>query len=276
MKKIFYILAAAVLTLASCSKDIEKSTIEAGFDALQPLPTVTIEKVGDYDPVSETLPVDVKFSGLAGIDNLSMGVLVSTDPTFKQSSFIKGDKQADGTYTFNVPGAAKKKNYIMGVAACNSGTAYSASTAYDYPDIAWFKKIRGTYKAAAVESYFGDKYDFAVTVSSDPEDPMNKVIVDNLDPYFAKNGFEAPKANRFVGYIVEDGLIVVPFGQKVGYKDVILAAFNDVDPDEADDYDNLYISIDEDGAVMTIENAYGTMDEGGWWELYYGGFSLKK
>ena len=68
--------------------------------------------------------------------------------------------------------------------------------------------------------------------------------------------------------------ITIALGQAVGYGDVVLNAFDNADPDAAEDYSDLVIKVIDKGAALKIENAYGVEASDGWWELYYGGVTL--
>lgn len=258
MKKILYTLAIAALALASCSKEaIEKADVEAGFAAKKELPTVKIVSVGDYNKLDDFLPVQVSFSGVAGHENVSMGVLVSTDPTFTSSNFIKAEAQADGTYTINVKGAAKQTNYFAGVAATADGTGLSETKSFDFPDVAWFKKIPGTYKAAGVlDSWYGDEYELVLTVILDEEDPEHKAIVADLDPYFVgKYGYSyAAKGVNYVEVTIDEEThtLVAEGGQavKVGPYSFFGLTEND----------EIVFQISEDGKTMTIADGYVVVD----------------
>ena len=77
----------------------------------------------------------------------------------------------------------------------------------------------------------------------------------------------------------EKEIITVPAGQLVGYQDVVLAALDTDDPDEAEDNDSygqsdLIIKVVGKGASLQFVNAFGLMNGSGWWTLYYGGITL--
>jgi hypothetical protein len=119
-----------------------------------------------------------------------------------------------------------------------------------------------------------------VTLVADASDE-NKIYIQNLDPYFADNGFVAEEGfNIFEGTLdTEKEIITVPAGQLVGYQDVVLAALDTDDPDEAEDNDSygqsdLIIKVVGKGASLQFVNAFGLMNGSGWWTLYYGGITL--
>ncbi len=143
--------------------------------------------------------------------------------------------------------------------------------------------ILGTY-AASASSYFSNRgsFDWDITISRDPDD-LSKVWIGNLEPYFAANGFIAPKANNFYGVVNEEKTeIRIPVGQKIGYSDggvdVVLAGFTGPDPDESEELStgqNIIITILENGAKLRIESAYGAASDG-WWNLMYGNQTITK
>ena len=142
----------------------------------------------------------------------------------------------------------------------------------DHPLSALF----GTYTASAAD-YWGDQYDFSVTLSKDASD-VSKIWISNLDPYFAGYGFVAPKYNYIYGVVNDDmTLITVPRMQAVGYEAVVFDAFDDADPDVAGDNSDILIEIKDGGAKLVVLNAFGTFNPSdGWWSIYYGGLELTK
>lgn len=138
--------------------------------------------------------------------------------------------------------------------------------------------ILGTYTADA-DSYFSNRghFNWEITIDKDADD-VTKVWIGNLEPYFAENGYTAPNANYFYGIVNADKTeIRVPVGQKVGYKEVILAGFDGADPDESEQLasGNIIIEIQENGKKLKITNAFGAVDDG-WWNLFYGNLMMIK
>ena len=135
--------------------------------------------------------------------------------------------------------------------------------------------ILGSYNTSAVD-YWGDSYSWSITVGRDDED-NNKVWISNLSPFFAANGFVAPDANYFYGFVNEEKTeIRVPVDQEVGYQTYVLAGFDDPDPDEGNVLEtgsNMIIEIHDGGAKLVIPNAWGIT---GWYDLFYGGIEFHK
>lgn len=134
--------------------------------------------------------------------------------------------------------------------------------------------ILHSYKASA-DSYFASRghFDWNIVIMKDDKD-VEKVWIDNLEPYFAVNGFK----QHVYGIVTSvDGVpvkISVPAQQALGYNDGTIEVFSEADPDSEDAYqlsssENLEILIEEDGHKLTILNAYGAY-AGGWYNLMYG------
>ena len=65
-------------------------------------------------------------------------------------------------------------------------------------------------------------------------------------------------------------MIIVPV-QGVGYQTTEFMGFDDSDPEEAGNYDDIYIRFEGDNTLI-FTNAWGIFSPGGWFTLYYGGF----
>lgn len=135
--------------------------------------------------------------------------------------------------------------------------------------------ILGDY-AASADSYFSSRghFDWTITLSRDAEDD-GMVWINGLDPYFAVNGFYGP----LYGVVNDEKTeIRVPVGQSYGYQNTELVGFTGPDPDDSstmDTGDNIIITIQNEGAALTVEHAFGIYDEG-WWNIMYGGLTITK
>ncbi len=132
--------------------------------------------------------------------------------------------------------------------------------------------ILHTYKASA-DSYFGDHFDWDIVIMKDDED-VNKVWIDNLEPYFAANGYKQHVYGIVTSVDGEPVKISVPARQALGYKDGTIEVFSEADPDSEEAYlldssENLEILVEENGRKLTILNAYGAFVDG-WYNLLYG------
>lgn len=147
--------------------------------------------------------------------------------------------------------------------------------------------ILNTY-AASAPSYFSNKGPFSwdITISKDADD-ISKVWISNLEPYFAENGYIAPKSNYFYGIVNDEKTeIRIPSGQAIGYKytdgsDVTLVGFDGADPDESaqlTDGDNIIVQVSADGSKLTIKSAFGAYIPAAksWYNLMYGDLVITK
>lgn len=164
-KTVKYLPLIAALALASCAKDApSKSEVEAGFSKFEgTMPEVTISStVSEINALEGYATVEVTYSGLSqdGLDNLSVGVLSDTDPTFINAYYTKVESPADGTVKVKARVSANKTYYIRGVVACDAGTSYSDVVEVKVPDIPFYAKVAG-YKFTCpeiVSGAYGDSY----------------------------------------------------------------------------------------------------------------------
>lgn len=135
--------------------------------------------------------------------------------------------------------------------------------------------LLGTYTLAGKADYWGNSFDFSVTLAPDPSD-ITKVIVQNLDPYFAQNGIDAAHgANQFSGQVNDEHTqILVPKNQLIGYKDVYLFGSDAANYNDATGMTDLLIEVGENS--ITIPNAWGLRNGDGYWCLYNGPMTLTK
>lgn len=144
-----------------------------------------------------------------------------------------------------------------------STTAKVTITDLDHP----LSFILGTYTGHFVSYFDGTEYDGEISFEKNPSD-VSMLWVNNLDPFFAENGYVAPKANRFYANVSEDKhTITIPVGQDVGYTDTTLESGDDLP---------IVLTVSEDGKTITIESMFGTADPEGFWEAYLGGVVLTK
>lgn len=118
--------------------------------------------------------------------------------------------------------------------------------------------ILGTYTAQGIEDYWGDVYNFEITVVPVDGD-ITKVQINNLDPYFAEYGFTSDKGvNYVIGQVNEDKTsITIPNNQAMGYGTCFFAAL------EAD-----AITISIGSNTLTFDDWWGVNSADGWWCLY--------
>lgn len=129
--------------------------------------------------------------------------------------------------------------------------------------------ISGTYSATTTDYWGEEVFTWTIEVEKTGDD----VVVKNLSPFFASMGFTAENGyNIFYGYI-EDGYIVIPQGQEVGYDyegmPTKLYGAN-IENDQITEIQDIYIKIGS--GTLTIENAFGThIEDVGWLDLFEDG-----
>lgn len=127
--------------------------------------------------------------------------------------------------------------------------------------------VSGTYTATAT-SLFEDSYTWEIEVIQSGND----VTINNLSPFFANLGLTADQGyNIFQGYI-EDGYIIVPMGQEIGWENngakITLYGIDRIE-DNTIYIDDMRIKI-ESGKLIA-ENGLAThldSEDGGWLDVF--------
>ena len=277
MKNIFKSLIPCLVLavgFTSCYDEMEdKASVDAKY-ALANVPTVTLSatNVIDYSSAS----VAASFSTVEGV--VEVGFMVAASADFSGAKIYTASAVASSIEQA-LAGLAEQTTYnVKAYAYLGDGRmVYSDASSFTTPEAPALSAamLSGKTYTASVTSYFGSNYNFAVTLVADAANPT-KIYVQNLDPYFASYGYTAANGyNLFEGVLnVEAETITVAQGQPVGYGDVALGVFDNADPDAATGYSDLVIKVISKGAALKIENAFGVVASDGWWELYYGGFTL--
>ena len=277
MKNIFKSLIPCwvlAVGFTSCYDEMEdKASVDAKY-ALANVPTVTLSatNVIDYSSAS----VVASLSSVEGV--VEAGFMVAASADFSGAKIYTASAVASSIEQA-LAGLAEQTTYnVKAYAYLGDGRmVYSDASSFTTPQAPALsaEMLSGKTYTATVTSYFGSNYNFAVTLVADAADPT-KIHVQNLDPYFASYGYTADKGyNSFVGVLdTEAETITLAQGQAIGYGDVALGAFDNADPDAATGNSDLVIKVISKGASLKIENAFGVVASDGWWELYYGGFTL--
>jgi hypothetical protein len=283
MKSIYRILAfaAVVAAFASCREvsdykttpfaNLYRSTVSvAESDGSVTIPVMLSSVKGDkntsvtFKVVEGTAKEGVNFTVEPASKVLSFNGTDSLDITI---NVVDNPGVFTGSLTFQIELESATNDYQIG----GSSVANFTIKDNDHPLANLFGTFTGT-----VNGYFNGDYNASVQVLADPDD-NDKVLVYNLDPYFAAYGFVAPTYNAFSGTVNEDKTqITLQAGQKVGYSTVYIQSFNDPDPDAATDYANIVLNYSSDYKTLTIPNSFGSRVSGGWYEIYYGNIALTK
>lgn len=293
IKSIYGLLVAGVLLFASCNINEEPTFDDK--DAFVAFANATMS-VGEENG---SLEIPILLTSLSGISTTVDFEIVADGTTAVEGTHYTIEGGNTLTFTKDSPTQYIKLNILNDDVFTNpgyqtitfslktpQGVSLGASktckvTIQDDEHPLLF--ILGTY-AASAESYFADRgsFEWDITIERDADD-LSKVWIGNLEPYFAANGYVAPKANYFYGTVNEEKTeIRVPVGQKLGYSsggvDVVLAGFSGPDPDESEELSasqNIIITILENGAKLRIESAYGAASDG-WFNLMYGNQIITK
>ena len=277
MKKIFKTLIpclALAVGLTGCYDEMDdKASVDAKY-ALANTPALTVSSAEALDYSSASVAASV--NAVEGV--VEVGFMVATSADFSDAKIYAAEAVAS-SFSKTLGGLAEMTTYNVKAYAYlgDSRIVYSEVASITTPQAPPLsaEMLSGKTYTGTLTSVYGDSYTVDVTLVADAADPT-KIYVQNLDPYFASYGYVAE-----VGYNVYEGVldveaetITIALGQAVGYGDVVLNAFDNADPDAAEDYSDLVIKVIDKGAALKIENAYGVEASDGWWELYYGGVTL--
>ena len=275
MKKILNIIpfVAGLLALASCNSVMDdKDDIDAQY-AVGEAPTVAI--TGATGASSSVIVAGTVSDASKAVE---VGVLISASEDMADAAYWPAD-----AVTAEFTAVAKKLSplstyYVQAYSvAKDNQTTYSPVQKVETGEPEFgIAQMNGNVYVGSTVAYWGDAYNYNVSIVVDTED-STKVTVNDLEPYFAGYGYVAAQGyNSYEGTIDwENKVITIENGQPTGYGSVILLGMNDPDPDAADDYEDIYLDIEDYGETLVIRNAYGSNADG-WYELYRGGIRLTK
>lgn len=262
MKRYFNILsviATASLLFASCSQLApSKADVEAGFSPLTPLPTLTIAGAPVCDALNGTVTVPVTVDGLsANAGVLEVGILSSTDPSFKSSKFKAVENPTSGTVNMVGAVTANTTYYLKAVAASpTGGTAYSDVITVDVPDIPLYAKAPGTYTASFASEAYGDPYNNTIYIVADEEEPTEYVWIGGIEPYYADGGYTGEDFD--FNYVLasvdeENGCLVVAVGADAHLGGRMIAGLNSDSMETASNYAPVTFKMTKSGDLYRYE-----------------------
>ncbi|MDE6871671.1 MAG: hypothetical protein K2J62_06065 [Bacteroidales bacterium] len=281
MKKIStYILVLVAFGIAaiSCQKAPSKAEVEAGFSPAGPVPSVGIGNAPDkISALDGYVTVTAEVSGITDqMEGLSLCFLSSTNVEFSNARPVEV-AAANGTVTADVPVSAGRKNYVTVSISCADGVSYSDVMEIDVPDVPFWAKVSGTYTGTVVSLAYGDEYVSVITVILDENDPENKCIVGNLEPYFYSEGNTMDEGYNFVEAQIdnENACIIIPNGSSLNLGGRTFLGLNAADDDSATAYADgiLYLTPDADALVRPY--AFYTLSNGEPEDLYAGAVYTK-
>lgn len=279
MKRYFNVLsvvAAASLLLASCSQLApSKAEVEAGFTASTALPTLTISGTPVCDAINGLVSVNVTVDGMpADATGLELGILSSTEPSFKSSKYKATENPANGTITMEGIVTANSTYYVKAVAVSPTGGAtYSEPVVVEVPDIPLYYKAPGIYVGSYASEAYGDEYDNTIYVVSDEEDPEHYVWIGGIEPYYADNGYTGEDFD--LNYVLasvdeENGCLVVAVGADMHLGGRMIAGLNSDSMETASNYAPVTFKMTAKGDFYRYE-AFRTLKSNGSAEDSYAG-----
>lgn len=204
--------------MASCVKEApSKSEVEAGFEKVtKTLPTVSVSVASvTYNYLQSAAEVELTVTGLTNLENLSVGVLSTTDPTFTNTNFAKVESPADGTVKILAKVAGNTTNYFKAVAASTEGTVYSEAVELNVPEFPFWVGIPGTYQGVVESMAYGDQYESTIKIVLDSEDYENKCYIYGFEPYWSSQGYDYTVGTyNFVEAVIdnENKAVIIPYG----------------------------------------------------------------
>jgi len=175
--------------------------------------------------------VDFKLADATGVINIPAG---SYDATLNVEIIPNpGVFTGDKTFTIELVSA---EGFTMG----KENTVKVTIADTDHP----LSAILGAYNCSIAADYYGDSYEYSITVEKDSED-VSVVWITGLDPYWAMYGYKA----SIYGNVDEDMTkITIPMDQAAGYGEY---AYYGADDEWNDVPIVLSISTEGDNVVLT-------------------------
>lgn len=283
MKKIFTYLClagACLVAFSSCNKEaLSKYEVEAGFKAKGPVPTVTIDSNVEVYITVATVKITVSGITAESADSLSIGLLSSPDPTFYTSNFSPAEKLEDGTYAIQCNVTPNSKAYFRAVAANINGTNYSETVEKQIPDVPLWAKLSGVYTGTEASGLYSDVYKNQIVIEVD-EDDHTKVIIGNIEPFYASQGALYSKGYNYAEGVLDEekGTITIPcFTPTRIYAGYVFVGLNTNSIKTATDFCDLVFKVQSDGSIVR-EMAMGTYipEKDKFDDAYEGGAVYKK
>ena len=269
MKKFDKIIScvAIVAALVSCnSVSDDKADIDARY-AISEMPAVTITNVKGE---SSSAVVTGVLSDPSKV--VEVGVRVSESEDMADAAFWNAEEVAAEFAVVAKRLAPLSTYYVQAYVITNDNqtvlsTVQMVETGSPVFSVA---QLDGRTYAGTISDGV-DSYDLAITLHVDEED-STKVTVLNLDPYFAAFGYVADLGyNIFEGVIDwTNKVITIEQGQLVGYGNVFIFGLDEA----GEDYDDIYLDIQNYGETIVIRNMYGVGDEDEPWMIYEPGGTL--
>ncbi len=283
MKKYIQYLSVAVaaLLLCACEKMApSKAEVEAGFEALSALPTLSISGNPTCDAINGIVSVPVSVSGLTSdMKDLSIGIMTSQDPTFASSKFIAVENPTNGNVTMNGSVTANNTFYVKAVAASpKGGTVFSNVITVNVPDIPLYYKVPGKYTGHAVSEAYGDEYDNVLTIVADEEDPQHLCRIYGIEPYYQNAGHDLDKGENYVEAIIDEASnsLIIPIGAEIHYEGRSVAGLNSSSMSEATAFDSIKLKLTGSGDLYRFEAFYTLTPAGEAEDAYAGDITYKR
>lgn len=240
----------------------KSASVSVSEDAVKPaVLTISLASVaGKVGTVDISVVNDETYSAKEGVDFSINSKSVKFDAEHRVAT-VEVSPIPNGVYTGDM-----KVKFVLSSSDVNLGAEKECVlTIYDVEHP--LASILHTYTATNADG------SWEVTLSKDPDD-TEKVWIDNLDDYFAANGF----SGHIYGVVnSEDGVlksITVPTNQFYNYKhstygDVYFLVFSTPTVDDPDavlltETGNMTILIEEDGHKLVLQNAFGTYVSAGY------------
>lgn len=292
MKKIFNILAVAVLVLLMGSCDRKAEFVHETFASFYASSYTVSELDGEfvvpvvlYNPTGSDIQVSVSAvdgTAVAGEDfeivspaNGLLNFTAGTDSLAVKVAVTSHEGVITGAKSFTL----KLASATEGVSVGNVNTVPVKIQDVDHP----LAKFFGVWKATTFEeAYMGMNVTLTLDIAADEKDDT-KVVITTVDQMLANVvGITTPVVlEASATYNTEDGTghIIIPKGQAVGfnygYGEWVYMGLDAASFGEASSYIDIEMFLNADGTI-SVPNAFGIFDDKYIWASYVGGYTLTK
>lgn len=266
MKKIINLLSIAVVAAFAFTACTEESLVKSEIDAAnQPAASTTPEisalKCTSANPSSLNFQFTVTGDSASIIE---VGVIYSKSQSLEDSKFVKATGKVNETFTAEIKGLDQETDYYVQAYAYQAGGnvvsgVVKATTTFE--PLSNTMLDGANYKASNIADYWGDTYNFDVTLVAGENDT---VFVCDFDPYFASNGYVASKGKNILAGVLQvnedqkSGVIVCEAGQAIGYKSCAFVGFANGELEEFSETIEFYVT--NSGNNLATVNYVGVMD----------------
>lgn len=275
--KLLSISVAVLLSLASCSEVLTKSEVEAKWNTNSAnIPTVTLGELSLQGKGQDVVVTGSTISSSGAI--LEAGIQFCASEDFNPSSttyIVVEDVTTFGSVVTKL--GAATTYYVRAYGIVGEGMAYSEVKTITTKDLPLIDKVCGTFSGTVVSGAFGDVYTSTLVI--EPGQEENTVVIYNIDPYWAAEGYVKGSGYNFVVGTLDEATssISVAIGANANLDGRMIVGFNAAAYSDATAYQALTFVSKAGGAELYQANGFFTVKSDGRSEdAYNGGVTFKK